>query len=43
MKLKVCGMKYSQNITEIENLFPDLMGFIFYEKSKDFLINLKLI
>ena len=36
MKLKVCGMKYSQNITEIENLFPDLMGFIFYEKSKRF-------
>ena len=29
-------MKYSQNITEIENLFPDLMGFIFYEKSKRF-------
>lgn len=36
MKLKVCGMKYSQNITEIESLFPDLMGFIFYEKSKRF-------
>ena len=29
-------MKYSQNITELENLFPDLMGFIFYEKSKRF-------
>lgn len=29
-------MKYSQNITEIENLFPDFMGFIFYEKSKRF-------
>ena len=29
-------MKYPQNITEIENLFPDLMGFIFYEKSKRF-------
>ena len=29
-------MKYSQNITEIENLFPDLMGFIFYGKSKRF-------
>ena len=36
MKLKVCGMKYSQNITELESLFPDLMGFIFYEKSKRF-------
>ena len=29
-------MKHSQNITEIESLFPDLMGFIFYEKSKRF-------
>jgi phosphoribosylanthranilate isomerase len=36
MKLKVCGMKYPQNITEIESLKPDLMGFIFYKKSKRF-------
>ena len=36
MKLKVCGMKYPQNIAEIESLFPDLMGFIFYKKSKRF-------
>ena len=36
MKLKVCGMKYPQNITEIESLNPDLMGFIFYKKSKRF-------
>ena len=29
-------MKYPQNITEIESLNPDLMGFIFYKKSKRF-------
>jgi phosphoribosylanthranilate isomerase len=36
MKLKVCGMKFPQNISEIENLRPDFMGFIFYNKSKRF-------
>ncbi len=34
IKVKVCGMKYSQNITKIANLNPDYMGFIFYQKSK---------
>lgn len=33
MKLKVCGMKYPDNILEIAVLQPDYMGFIFYEKS----------
>lgn len=33
MKLKVCGMKYQDNITEIANLNPDYMGFIFFEGS----------
>lgn len=33
MKLKICGMKYPQNILEIETLLPDYMGFIFWEKS----------
>ncbi|MDU8885344.1 phosphoribosylanthranilate isomerase [Yeosuana sp. MJ-SS3] len=33
MKLKVCGMKYYDNITEVANLQPDYFGFIFYEKS----------
>jgi phosphoribosylanthranilate isomerase len=36
MKLKVCGMKFPQNIIEIESLRPDFMGFIFYNKSKRF-------
>lgn len=34
MKLKVCGMKYRENIEAIAGLQPDYMGFIFYEKSK---------
>lgn len=34
MKLKVCGMKYEDNIRAIAELQPDYMGFIFYEKSK---------
>ena len=34
MKLKVCGMKYVNNIQEVVNLQPDYLGFIFYEKSK---------
>lgn len=34
MKLKVCGMKYVENIQQIAELHPDYLGFIFYEKSK---------
>jgi len=34
MKLKVCGMKYIENIQEVAALRPDYLGFIFYEKSK---------
>jgi phosphoribosylanthranilate isomerase len=33
MKIKICGMKEAQNIQEVAKLNPDLMGFIFYEKS----------
>lgn len=36
LKLKVCGMKYSDNITEVAALQPDYMGFIFYKKSARF-------
>jgi len=31
--LKVCGMKYIDNIIEVAALQPDYMGFIFYDKS----------
>lgn len=32
-KLKICGMKYPENIAEAARLHPDYMGFIFYDKS----------
>lgn len=31
--LKICGMKYSDNIEEVAALQPDYLGFIFYEDS----------
>ena len=34
MKIKVCGMKYEENIKSVAALGPDYMGFIFYDKSK---------
>jgi phosphoribosylanthranilate isomerase len=34
MKLKVCGMKYAENIQQVGALDPDYLGFIFYEGSK---------
>ena len=33
MKLKICGMKYADNLWEVADLQPDYLGFIFYEKS----------
>lgn len=33
MKIKVCGMKYMDNILSVAGLYPDYMGFIFYERS----------
>ena len=34
MKLKVCGMRDTQNILALDEVKPDLMGMIFYAKSK---------
>jgi phosphoribosylanthranilate isomerase len=34
MKLKVCGMKYQDNMNQVATLQPDYLGFIFYEKSQ---------
>lgn len=34
MKIKVCGMKYKENIEQVADLKPDYMGFIFYSASK---------
>jgi phosphoribosylanthranilate isomerase len=33
MKLKICGMKYPENMLEVGSLLPDYMGFIFWPKS----------
>lgn len=37
MKLKVCGLKYTENIKAVEALLPDYMGFICYDKSLRFI------
>ena len=34
VKVKVCGMKYPDNITAVASLGIDYMGFIFYDQSK---------
>ena len=36
MLVKVCGMRYGDNIREVESLGIDMMGFIFYPKSQRF-------
>jgi phosphoribosylanthranilate isomerase len=33
LKLKICGMKFHENIEQVASLQPDYMGFIFFEKS----------
>ncbi|MCG9790923.1 phosphoribosylanthranilate isomerase [Flavobacterium algicola] len=33
MKIKICGMKYPDNILQVGTLLPDYMGFIFWERS----------
>ena len=35
-KLKICGMKFFENILDVSALQPDYLGFIFYEKSARF-------
>ena len=36
MKLKICGMKYQENILEVAQLQPDYLGFIFHKNSSRF-------
>ena len=36
MKIKICGMKYADNISKVAALQPDFMGFIFYPASSRF-------
>lgn len=42
MKIKVCGMKYPENIREVSTLPIDYMGFIFYSKSHRYVKQLDL-
>lgn len=39
MKIKVCGMKYPENIEELNKLSIDYMGMIFYPKSPRYIDN----
>ena len=39
MKIKVCGMKYPENINAVQLCEPDFMGFIFYKKSPRYVAN----
>lgn len=42
MRIKVCGMKYPDNISELIELPIDMMGMIFYEKSPRYVEKLSL-
>ncbi|HUM53055.1 MAG TPA: phosphoribosylanthranilate isomerase [Chitinophagales bacterium] len=39
MKIKICGMKYPENIQEIAEFQPDYLGFIFYSISKRYVLD----
>ncbi len=39
MKVKVCGLKYQENIFDVASLQPDFLGFIFYDKSPRYVDN----
>ena len=36
MKIKVCGLKYPDNIYDVTDLAPDYVGFIYYGRSPRF-------
>ncbi|WP_214070857.1 phosphoribosylanthranilate isomerase [Mucilaginibacter sp. dw_454] len=40
MKIKVCGLKYSDNIKAVEELGPHYMGFIFYNRTPRFVADI---
>ena len=41
MELKVCGLKFKENIREVMEVRPDYIGLIFYEKSPRFIDGLE--
>jgi len=38
MKVKICGIKFEENLKEVSSLRPDYLGFIFYPKSPRFMV-----
>jgi phosphoribosylanthranilate isomerase len=38
LSVKICGMKYPDNLQEVAALSPDYLGFIFYPKSKRYVL-----
>jgi phosphoribosylanthranilate isomerase len=40
MKIKVCGLKYPENIKAVTDLAPDYVGFIHYSKSPRFVADI---
>ena len=42
MKIKVCGLKYPDNIKAVAELKPDYMGFIFYDRTPRFVNDLQV-
>lgn len=39
LRIKVCGMKFTENREQVEKLDTELLGYIFYEPSKRFIGN----
>src|SRR5258706_558966 len=39
MQLKICGLKYEDNIKQVAAMQPDYAGFIFYKKSARYVGN----
>jgi phosphoribosylanthranilate isomerase len=42
MKIKVCGLKYPDNIKAVADLAPDYMGFIYYGRSPRFVSDIAM-
>lgn len=38
LRLKICGIKFKQNMLQVAEVLPDYMGFIFYPRSRRFML-----
>ncbi|POY37561.1 N-(5'-phosphoribosyl)anthranilate isomerase [Solitalea longa] len=43
MKIKICGMKFRENIEDVVQLKPDYLGFIFYPQSPRYVDDLSVL